>query len=138
MGSAHAGAPKAQAEPEPPTPEEVEEHDQAGEEPERDELLTARILGSSGHESDDAGEGERSPCGQDDARAAEAGRTEGEREGEAQGGDGVPGHTASIGVYSRLGEGCAEGVFPGAEGFVELGVRDHERSEHANAVRVDP
>ena len=35
-----------------------------------------------------------------------------------------------------LRENCVEGVFPGAQGLVQLGVGDHERAEDAIAVRV--
>ena len=37
-----------------------------------------------------------------------------------------------------LAEDGAERVFPDAERLVELALRDDERHEHANAVRVDP
>src|SRR5207249_622710 len=37
-----------------------------------------------------------------------------------------------------LGQGRAERVFPDAERLVELALRDDERDEHADAVRVDP
>ena len=37
----------------------------------------------------------------------------------------------------RYAENGGERLFPGAEAFVELGVRDRQRAEHADAVPVD-
>src|SRR5580765_1499488 len=37
-----------------------------------------------------------------------------------------------------LSHGSVERLLPDAESLVQLGVRDHERDEHADAVRVDP
>src|SRR5688572_19593207 len=41
------------------------------------------------------------------------------------------------GPFLAVAKGVFECVFPDVERLVELGVGDHERAEHADAVRVD-
>jgi len=89
----------------------------------------------------------RQGCTQDDEEPGppDPGRSEGEWQREREHRDEISGHCPGIGAATGerepvrgLTENRAERVFPDAERLVELALRDDERDQHADAVRVDP
>ena len=103
------------------------------------------VLGPAGDEGDGPATGHHCAEADQEPRPPEPRRTEGERQCEGDHGNEIPGHCLAIGPFTDerelgapLAEDRAERVFPDTERFVELALRDDERHEHADAVRVDP
>ena len=104
-------------------------------------MVALPILSPAGDEGDGPAAGHQGAEAQHEPRAAEPGRTDGKRQRKRSRGDEVSAIAPDIGALAserELAQHRAERVFPDAERFVQLGLRDDERHEHADAIRVDP
>ncbi len=138
-----SGFPQARAEPEASAPEDVQKGDERRQEPDRNEVVALSVLGSADDKGHGPHAGQDAAEGDDDPWPADPGCADGERQRESEHGDEIPGHSSGIGSTAgerelRLAYDRAERVFPDAERLVQLALRDDERDEHADAVRVDP
>src|SRR5438046_1892260 len=108
----HASQP--QPEPQAATPDRIQQADQAGKDPERDERVAARIARAVGGERNDPTDREDAADGQHDTRAADTGCAEAERQDESDDCDQVAGHLRLIGAQSPRAEPRASSQTPSA------------------------
>src|SRR5947208_7760284 len=106
-GRRAAYASEPYAEPEASAPDRVQEGDEAGEEPERDEGVAVRIRGATLRERDHPADGEHAADAEHDAWPPDADRTHGQGERERNDPDQVPGHASSIGAQPLSAESRA-------------------------------
>src|SRR4051794_13437685 len=107
-------APEPQPEPQAAAPDRVQEHDEAGEEPEWDEGVAFCVRRAALGERDRPADREEAADSEHDAWPSEARYAQREREHEGHRGDHVAGHAGSIGAQPPSAESRASSQTPRA------------------------